>query len=95
MVHHISSRYNPLLTKREIRIGLLDYSNSWARIQQSLLAKGKKKEKNNPKDDDHTYVGKKQLQVQGHNSNIFKVIWVLINFFMLSGESVELCGRSI
>ena len=45
MVHHISSRYNPLLTKREIRIGLLDYSNSWARIQQSLLAKGKKRKR--------------------------------------------------
>ena len=54
-----------------------------------FACKRKKKEKNNPKDDDHDYVGKKQLQVQGHNSNIFKV-WVLINFFMLSRESVEL-----
>jgi len=49
----------------------------------------KKKKKENPKGHDHNYVGKEQLQVQGHNSNIFKV-WVLINFFMLSRESVEL-----
>ena len=84
---HVSSI---ALTKKEIRIGRLDYSNSWARIQQSLVAKKKKKKKENPKGHDHNYVGKEQLQVQGHNSNIFKVIWVLINFFMLSRESVEL-----
>ena len=83
---HVSSI---ALTKKEIRIGRLDYSNSWARIQQSLVAKKKKKE--NPKGHDHNYVGKEQLQVQGHNSNIFKV-WVLINFFMLSREKCRTVG---